>query len=69
MDEIVVKVSDLCKIAEQLKEDKMQYVRLALLEADADMPASIAVSAIESEDSDCIVDYDGIEAVDVDISL
>lgn len=69
MDEIVVKVSDLCKIAEQLKEDKMQYARLVLLEADADMPASIAVSAIESEDSDCIVDYDGIEAVDVDISL
>lgn len=69
MDEIVVKVSDLCKIAEQLKEDKMQYVRLMLLEAEPDMPASIAVSAIENENSDCIVDYDGIEAVDVDMSL
>lgn len=69
MDEIVVKVSDLCEIAEQLKEDKMQYVRLVLLEAELDVPASIAVSAIENEDSDCIVDYDGIEAVDVDISL
>lgn len=69
MDEIVVKVSDLCKIAEQLKQDKMQYVRLMLLEAEPDMSASIAVSAIESEASDCIVDYDGIEAVDVDISL
>ena len=69
MDEIVVKVSDLCNLAEQLKADKMQYARLVLLEAYADMPASIAVSAIESEDSDCIVDYDGIEAVDVDISL
>lgn len=69
MDEIVVKVSDLCNLAEQLKADKMQYARLVLLEAEPDMPASIAVSAIESEDSDCIVDYDGIEAVDVDISL
>lgn len=69
MDEIVVKVSDLCEIAEQLKEDKMQYVRLVLLEAEPDVPASIAVSAIENEDSDSIVDYDGIEAVDVDISL
>ena len=69
MDEIVVKVSELCKIAEQLKENKMQYVRLVLLEAEPDMPASIAVSAIESEDSDCIVDYDGVEAVDVDMSL
>ncbi len=69
MDEIVVKVSDLCEIAEQLKEDKMQYVRLVLLQAEPDVPASIAVSAIENEDSDSIVDYDGIEAIDVDISL
>lgn len=64
MDQITVKVSDLCQIAEQLKQDGMQYVRLMLLEAEDDLPASISVKAITSASSDNAVDYEAIEAVE-----
>lgn len=64
MDEIVVKVSDLFEIAKQLHQDDMQYVRLMLLEAEDDLPASISVKAIESASSDDAVDYEAIEAVE-----
>ncbi len=64
MDEIVVKVSDLFEIAKQLHQDDMQYVRLMLLEAEDDLPASISVKAIQSASSDNAVDYEPIEAVE-----
>lgn len=64
MDEIVVKVSDLFEIAKQLHQDDMQYVRLMLLEAEDDLPASISVKAIKSTSSDNAVDYEPIEAVE-----
>lgn len=64
MDEIVVKVSDLFRIVKQLHQDDMQYVRLMLLEAEDDLPASISVKAIESASSDDAVDYEAIEAVE-----
>lgn len=64
MDQITVNVSDLCHLAEQLKQDDMQYVRLMLLEAEDDMPASIAITAIESASSEYPVDYDGIDAAE-----
>lgn len=64
MDEIVVKVSDLFEIAKQLHQDDMQYVHLMLLEAEDDLPASIAVKAIKSASSDDAVDYEAIEAVE-----
>lgn len=65
MDEITVKVSDLCELVAQLKADKMQYARLVLLEADEDLPASVICSAIKSEASDQVVDYDSIDAVPI----
>lgn len=68
MDQITIKVSDLCHLAEQLKQDDMQYVRLMLLEADDDIPASIAVTAVKSASSESSIDYDGIDlAEDVEI--
>lgn len=72
MDSIVIKVSDLYSLAKQLKDDKMEYVHLSLLEEDfvdnERIPPSIEVSATESKDSVCAVDYDGIEAVE-DVSF
>ena len=64
VDEIVVKVSDLFEITEQLHQDGMQYVRLMLLEAEDDFPASISVKAIENASSDNAVDYECIESVE-----
>lgn len=64
MDQITVKVSDLCQIAEQLKQDGMQYVRLMLLEAEDDLPASLAVTAIKTASSEYSIDYDGIDAAE-----
>ena len=42
----------------------MQYVRLMLLEADDDIPASIAVTAVKSASSEIAIDYDGIDAAE-----
>ena len=64
MDQITIKVSDLYHLAEQLKQDNMQYVRLMLLEADDDIPASIAVTAVKSASSEIAIDYDGIDAAE-----
>ena len=72
MDSIVIKVSDLYSLAKQLKDDKMEYVHLLLLEEDCDdnerIPPSIAVTATKGKDSLYDFDYDGIQAVE-DVSF
>lgn len=67
MDEIVIKVSDLLNLSAQLKTDKMQYIKLTLLEgdncsSDDSVPPCMCVSAIKSIKSERAVDYDAIDA-------
>ena len=67
MDEIVIKVSDLLNLATQLKSDKMQYVKLTLMEGDScssddSVPPCMCASAVKSIKSERAVDYDAIDA-------
>jgi len=69
LDEIVVNVSDFYKIAQELTEDGMKYVKLWIAPSDNSdpndvIPPSIEISACTSEDSPEEVGYDSIEEAD-----
>lgn len=51
MDSIVVKVSELKALVDELSADEMQFVHLQLLEADDDLPAYVVVNGIQAVDS------------------
>lgn len=73
MDSISVKASDLIALASDLKAHKIEHVRLFLEEADLSdpdlpIPALMFVSGISSNDPYSVIDFDPIEAADIDSS-
>lgn len=67
MNEIVIKVSDLLDMANSLSKDGMKHVKLSLFEEYDDIPAHINFEAIDSLNPfDGSVDYEDIDAVDID---
>lgn len=71
MDSIVIKASDLIALASDLKEHQIEYVQLSLEEpdlADPDepIPACVFVSGISSRNAYAVIDFDEIEAADID---
>lgn len=70
---ITVKVSDLCKIADQLKADNMDTVKVMLLEEDLEdgveyeeddlLPPALAFTGYTKNSPEIGVDYDEIESV------
>lgn len=70
---ITVKVSDLCKIADQLKADKMDTVRIMILEEDLEdgveyeeddlLPPALAFTGYTKDSPDFGIDYEEIESV------
>lgn len=66
MDTIVLRVSDLIALAENLKKDNMDFVQLSLEPADDSdpddvIPPMVFVSATKRSDRDMIFDYEEIE--------
>lgn len=70
---ITVKVSDLCKIADQLKADNMDTVNIMLLEEDLEdgveyeeddlLPPALAFTGYTKNSLEIGVDYEEIESV------
>lgn len=64
MDSIIIKVSDLQKITQELVSGNMEYVRLDLTEADEEFPACVAFHAISKNHDDAgEYDYEEIDEV------
>lgn len=67
---IVVNLTDLYKIIRQMRKDDMFLVDLMILEPGEDdgeaYPASLSIGGIASSDMSCLVDYDSLDAVEVD---
>ncbi len=63
MDTITIKVSDLEAMVKELVKDKMDFVKLSLLEADEEIPATVNFTAFQ-KDGLYEVDFDYIEAVE-----
>ena len=67
MDRIIVPVSELLSLAQELDADKMDYVELSImepLEEDGDIiPANLWASGFKSSMPDFRTDYDVIEHV------
>ena len=65
MDSIVVQVSELKRLAGALVRDKMDYVRLMLLDEDAveGMPPAAAIVGLSMRKPFELVDYDALEGV------
>lgn len=70
MDSIVIKVSDLLRLANELAKNQMKYVELFIDEADGDgadaLPACVNFTAYDGDASKMGVDYEEIEAVSAD---
>lgn len=69
MDSITVRVKDLYDRVKELKDDKMDFVEVFLLESqempDGDViPASIGFTAWTEKESFMGIDYDGVDAVE-----
>lgn len=67
-ESIIVNVSELRSLLQDIRRDGMEYVRLSISEEDEDdgeiIPASLDVSAYRKNSTpDSWVDYDGPEAV------
>jgi hypothetical protein len=65
MDTIVLRVSELKKLAAELVKDGMQYVQVALMEGDVGegLPPSAAFSAMRADRPFELVDYDELDGV------
>ncbi len=67
MKNIIVSVSDLLALAEELKADGMEYAALSLLDPDVDegeeIPAALAVAAFKSSTPFIRTDYDDLEHI------
>lgn len=73
MDTIVVRASDLIALASDLQRHKIDHVCLSLEEADLSdpdlpIPAVMFVSGISSRDAHSVIEFDTIEAADIDTS-
>ena len=73
IDTIVVRASDLIALASDLQRHKIDHVRLSLEEADLSdpdlpIPAVMFVSGIRSSDAYSVIEFDEIEAADIDTS-
>ena len=65
MDSIIISVPELLAKAQQLSSEKMNYVKLTINEAEDDIPASVAFTAISNLDDFSSTDYEEIEAAAV----
>lgn len=67
MDDIVVSVSELLKLAKELEADGMEYVELSTLEPQEEdgevIPACLWASGFKSSMPDVRTDYEGIDHV------
>lgn len=67
MENIVVSVSDLLKLAKDLESDGMEYVQLSVLDPDEDdgevIPASLLASGFKASMPDFRTDYEEIEHI------
>lgn len=68
MDHIVIKVDELLKKAQELKESKMDYVELTLIEPDDELPACVDFQAIGKEDEFAVVCFEEINAAPKEIA-
>jgi hypothetical protein len=69
-DHIIVNLTDLYKTIRQMRKDDMYLVDLMILPPGEDdgeaYPASLNIGGISSSDMSCLVDYDSLDAVEVD---
>jgi hypothetical protein len=65
MDSIVLRVSELKKLAGELSKDGMQYVQVALLEGDVGegLPPSAAITGLRSDRPFELINYDELDGV------
>ena len=65
MGSIVLRVSELKKLASELVKDGMQYVQVALLEGDAGegLPPSAAFTGLRADRPFELIDYDELDGV------
>ena len=67
MENIVVPVSALLKLAKELEADGMEYVQLSILDPDDDegeiIPAALSASGFKSSTPDFRTDYEEIEHI------
>ena len=66
MENIVVPVSALLKLAKELEEDGMEYFQLSVLDPDDDgeiIPAALSASGFKSSMPDFRTDYEEIEHI------
>ncbi len=70
LNHIVVNLTDLYRVIRQMRKDDMYLVDLMILEPGEDdgeaYPASLNIGGISSSDMTCLVDYDSLDAVEVD---
>ncbi len=69
MDSITVSVKDLYERVKELKDDKMDFVEVFILESQkmhdgGVIPASIGFTAWTEKESFMGIDYDGVDAVE-----
>lgn len=62
--QITVKVTELEKMVKELKNEKIEYVDILLMEADGEIPASINFNGYDGEGGG--VDFGDIKHIDVD---
>ncbi len=66
MNSIVVNVSELLSRLQEIQHDGMDYVELFLTEADDDLPACVNLSACEASDTGAWIDYEEIDALEIE---
>lgn len=68
MDNIIIPVSKLIQLANELTEDQMDFVQLSILESDEIdgeyIPPCLSAVGFEKSDPDFGTDYDTIDAVE-----
>lgn len=63
-DSIIVKVSDLRSLVQDVRRGGMDYVEISVSEADDELPASLNLSACSANDTHTWVDFEPLDAVD-----
>lgn len=68
-DSVVVKVTELRSMLQDIRRSGSDYVKVSICDSDEEFPASLSFSACRASDTDTWIDFEDVDAVQNEAEL